>query len=470
MKGNSTLNTDLFDKELRKLSADYCDMGISATIFDANAEKIYEETVGSKYSSFSDTGYSLPDGFGPLTEGYTADTTITIFSNSKALAATTFLASIVDKGLGYIDEPIYLTFPEYLNETDFAGKITPRMILSHNSGIDFTKFNRNDLTNPYYACLVDNSTTHTECLGTYLLTNDALLFPPGSINRYSNEPFDILAELIVRKTGLRNYPEVFRKYIGEPLGMDKTTYNCPVLRSTDEKPRVAWGVCSTSNDMAKFVQMLGNGGKKLDGQQIISPFSLKQMFTSGGINTQNEIGVGFFPYSRCFSKFYMPGTLNNGLTVDEIMGPGVPYGFNALKDYGLGTMFFLGNYGELFMHAASVGGFWVVAPGRFSLYMGWVLHKQDGDLYPFMADLANALEEGSTFTVSKSDTAEARYEQTEVCGGHDMYVDLFSRLGISSMRDVNAPLPCAGNGRRATETHPYANIFEEAWSQTKDYL
>ena len=87
-----------------------------------------------------------------------------------------------------------------------------------------------------------------------------------------------------------------------------------------------------------------------------------------------------------------------------------------------------------------------------------------------MADLANAFEEGNTFTVSKSDTAEARYKQTEVCGGHDMYVDLFSRLGIRSMRDVNAPLPCAGNGRRATETHPYANIFEEAWSQTKDYL
>ena len=75
------------------------------------------------------------------------------------------------------------------------------------------------------------------------------------------------------------------------------------------------------------------------GQQIILPFSLNQMFNSGGMNTQNETGVGFSPYLRCFSKFYMPGTLNNRLTVDKIMGLRVPYGFNALKDYGLGTMF-----------------------------------------------------------------------------------------------------------------------------------
>jgi len=468
LKGKSEISTDGFDRELRKLSQDFCDLGISATIFDGNAEKIYEETVGSNHSPLNDGGYSLNDGLGQFTEGFTADTTLLVYSNAKVLAATTFLAAVVDTGLGYLDEPIQQTFTDYIKASDVVGTITPRMILSHNSGIDRTKFNRNDLTNPYYACLINNSTTHSECLGTYVLTDDVIQFPPGSMNLYSNEPFDIIAELTVRKTGLKSFGEAFRKYVTEPLGMDDTTYDCPIQRSTSEKPRVAWGICSTSTDMAKLVQMLANGGKKIDGQQILSPFSLKQIFTNGGINTKNDFNFGFFPLSRCFDKFYMPGKLTDGNELGEIFGPGVPYGFNFLTGYGLGTMFMLGNYGELFIHLASVGGMWVVAPGRYSLYLGWSMAKSEGILNGYLYDLLNALEEGSNFTVSKTNTLEERYENVEMCGGHDMFIDSWSRYGISSMRDLNPPPKCAAGGRRTTEIHPYTDLFQEAWSQSND--
>jgi len=372
--------------------------------------------------------------------------------------------------LGYLDEPIGLTFPDHLTGTDVAGRITPRMILSHSSGFedDKTTFDRNDLTSPYYACLNKNSTTLSECLGTFLLTDDALKNQPGSNSAYANVPFDIIAEITVRKTGLSSFGEAVRKYITGPLGMDDTTYDCPIVRSTSEKPHVAWGACSTANNMAKLVQIMSNNGMTLGGKQILSAFSLTQIFTHGGGNAKNSddflLGEVFypFPFTRCYSKLYMPGERPDIL---PLFGADTSYALNSIVGYGLGTMFMLGNHGKLFVHPASTGGFWLVAPGRYSLYMGWMMGKKEVNIYNNLADVLNALEESSKFTVSKSNTVVDSWEEIEMCGGHDMYVDVWSKLGISSMKEVNpAGLPTCSAGRRTTAIHPHSDAYQELWS------
>ena len=320
LKGNATLDIDAFDEALRTASDQLCDFGITATLFDHNSEQVYQKSVGTNYEGSS--GYMKNED---KKTGWTGDATMTLYSNSKGVTAATFLASVVDTGLGFLDEPIYLTFPDFLSRDDVIGKATPRMILSHSSGIG--GYNRNNVTDPYYKCIYDDTTKLSDCLGEFLLTDESMVFTPGAFSSYINDPFDVLAEVMVRKTGLDNFGEVFQKYISKPIGMDDTTIDCPAVQSTSEKPDGAWGFCSTAHDMAKFVQVLSNEGKKLDGTQILTASSVQQMFTSGTgaavyVGPGGSPLPGPMPFTRCYSQ------------IGSTDGP------NSISGYGLGTMFF----------------------------------------------------------------------------------------------------------------------------------
>lgn len=241
-----------------------------------------------------------------LKDGGTGDTTMALYSNSEGVAAELFLAAVVDTGLGFLDEPMYLTFPEYLSIDDTIGRAMPRMMLSHSSGI--SEYQRYDpLNDPYYSCKhkYNENTTFSECLGEFLLTDTnppptvAEAVVPGSESRYRNAPFDVLGEIIVRKTGLSNYGEALQKYITGPLGMDSTTIDCPGVGSTAAKPNVAWGLCSTAHDMKKFVQVIGNKRQSPDGTQIILEASMHQMFSD--VLSNSPLG-GQSYNNRCINR------------------------------------------------------------------------------------------------------------------------------------------------------------------------
>ena len=370
------------------------------------------------------------------------------YSNIKGVAASTYLAAVVDTGLGYLDEPIYLTL-DYLSEYDAVGKITPRMIMSHTTGLK--GLNRNDPTNePYYVCKYDESTTLGECLQKYILVDSNLVNPPGTLQQYNNEPFDILAELAVKKTRIDSYGEVFRRYITEPLGMDSTTYDCPFMRSTDEKPHIAWGSCTTANDMAKWVQMLANNGVALSGKQILSKYGIMQMFSHGGGNAENDGDwiFGGFPsgiYGRCVGRVYDAADLGVELPPDT---PSY-FPMGGITGYGLGTMFIPGNYGEMRAHAGSIGGIWFVNPGRYSGYIAWN-NVNDPTAYSLIWDLLMKFEDASKFEVTKTKGAIETWEEVELCGGHDVYVDYFEKIGIDSLLDITVIPPCTEQQRRTT--------------------
>lgn len=402
-KADVTLGIDVFDENIEKLSKLMCDGGVTATLFDQNGEQIYQKTYGTNYEDMS--SYRKNDD---KKDGWTGDTTMAIYSNSKTLVAAVFLAAVVDAGLGFLDEPMYLTFPEYLSIDDTIGRATPRMILSHSSGI--AEYQRDDpLNDPYYSCKYNENTTFSECLGEFLLTDtnppptlkEAAV--PGSESVYKNAPFDVLGEIIVRKTGLSTYAEALQKYITGPLGMDSTTLDCPGVGSTASKPNVAWGVCSTAHDMAKFVQVVGNKGKSPDGTQIISEASMHQMFSDVLGNTP----LGLQAYNnRCINR--VPDS--PGVLPDSIYG------------YGLGTMIFLGAKGFLYGHAASTGGFWFVSPGKFSGYIGNMQASGFRGAYPLLLPIIDKLEVASTIKVicdtdgSDGDANMDDGEEIGICG------------------------------------------------------
>ena len=71
---------------------------------------------------------------------------------------------------------------------------------------------------------------------------------------------------------------------------------------------------------------------------------------------------------------------------------------------------------------ASVGGMWLVAPGRYSVYFGNQKVKGLGAAYPFLlGDIIGKFEEASMFMVTSDtddglDDGDDAWEELEVCG------------------------------------------------------
>ena len=399
------LDLDTFRISLEEASRNQCEMGITATLFDADGEQILQETVGSNY-------HDLSSPTEPWTSGWTGETEFALYSNSKIFAAVLYMASVVETGLGYLDEPVFTTFgqeplagdgglsPYVLTAANISGRITPRMILSHQTGIK--AYDRNDpVGDPLYSCIANDNTTLGSCVRSYLLSDDAIATMPGSVMRYSNDPFYILAELMVLKTGASDIQELMDIYINGPLGIN-ATYDCPLVGSTRLKPHVSWGICSSGRDVPKLIQELAIthnmiGGSIMDDSTttstatstttvspvgILSPSSVREILNfQGEISSNADEPLPFnMPLSNCVTR-----------TGDSEI--------NFLMGYGLGTMITPGVKGLLFVHASTVGGYWVIAPGKYSAYFAFMKQGAFPSAYVWIARIIDKFERASTVRV-----------------------------------------------------------------------
>lgn len=315
--------------------------------------------------------------------------------------------------------------------------------MSHASGLEV--YDREDPKDLYYNCKYNNSMTLEDCISEHLF-DATLKSNPGTTTLYNNEAFDILAAIIVRKTSLMSYGQALAEPIMKPLGMDFTTVDCSVTQSTSMKPHIACGICSTAHDMAKLVQMLGNNGMTSDGNSsIVLPSKLHQIFSSNtGSATWNDPILGInsgFPYSRCYALLWSP---------DE---PLEPY---SLMGYGLGTMMMSGTKGIWLTHAGSKRGYWAVALGRFAAYFGWQ-HKCSYPAYSVIAaSLLDTLEQSNSFFVTHRDNhgGDSAGDEIEMCGGGNLCMNWFARMGYDSTRDLFH----SSCGRRLGEASPWQDL------------
>ena len=132
-----------------------------------------------------------------------------------------------------------------------------------------------------------------------------------------------------------------------------------------------------------------------------------------------------------------------------------PYPLSSLVGYGLSAMFMLGNYGYLFGHAGSTGGFWFVNPSRYSSYIAWMGDALEfGNSYATVSDALSSFEDSSKFEVSRTNVLIETWGEIEMCGGHDAHVDWFDKIGISSLMESDPQLCYAttyGQERRIVE-------------------
>src|SRR5690606_7045648 len=233
----------------------------------------------------------------------TADTQFRIGSTSKAVTAT-LLAKLVQAGKIDLDTPIAAYSPNLPNPA--WGKITPRQLASHTSGLPDYIDNSGDLWGLYYLFKLNKRyTSVSESLEVF--DDSDLLFEPGTQYHYTSFNTVLLSAILEAVAG-EPFLDTMRKEIFNPLDMDATgaEYELPeqnslagfywnhdgeypgfrVWKEVDLSHRLAGGgFISTPSNMVKL------GSAWLD-ESFISPetreiFWQPQALSDGSINEQN---------------------------------------------------------------------------------------------------------------------------------------------------------------------------------------
>lgn len=248
-----------------------------------------------------------------------ADNLFWIASMSKPITATAFMM-LVDEGRVRLDDPVEKYIPEFKNvrvaQTN-GNLVAPshpikiREILSHTSGMGF--LNAKDQQ------LID-SVPLAESIHHDLM--EPLLFDPGTSYKYSNQGIDTAGRIIEIVSGMP-YEKFMQERLFIPLGMTNTTFTLSTgqlqrlaksYKTNNDKtgleevpihylkspldglghyPAPGGGLFSTAHDVARFCQMLANGGT-FEEKTYLSKESVHQMtIKQTGTAVKNNYGFGF---------------------------------------------------------------------------------------------------------------------------------------------------------------------------------
>jgi len=229
-----------------------------------------------------------------------------IASQSKAMTAAA-LMMLVDAGKVNVDDPVEKYLPEFKGQCVKAEQdsnhillkkpvhpITVKNVLSHTSGLPF----RSPLEQPTLDLLPLAARVRSYAMLP-------LEFEPDSQYAYSNAGINTAGRIIEVVSGMP-YAQFMEQRLFQPLGMKDTTFwpstrqirrlaksyktnaaktgleettitqlRYPLTDRTRE-PMPAGGLFSTASDVARFCQMILNGGV-LDGQRYLPDAAVKQM-------------------------------------------------------------------------------------------------------------------------------------------------------------------------------------------------
>jgi CubicO group peptidase (beta-lactamase class C family) len=233
------------------------------------------------------------------------ETIFGIASMTKPITATAVMI-LQDEGKLSIADPVWKYVPELKDVSLAEGPpkrdLTIRDLITHTSGIGGSQRNQGSLENT-----------------VKLLAKQPLRFEPGSKWQYS--PGLTVCGRIVEVASGQPYDEFLRERIFRPLGMVDTTFYPsdeqkkrlavlykPSKDKTDIEPASHWltdlgptrtpnpsgGLFSTASDLARFYQMILNGGQ-LDGQRIVSESAVREMtrLQTGDLRTGFTDGNGW---------------------------------------------------------------------------------------------------------------------------------------------------------------------------------
>ncbi|MEO7264943.1 MAG: serine hydrolase domain-containing protein, partial [Ferruginibacter sp.] len=165
-----------------------------------DGELLYKNSYG-----FTDINRKIP---------VTTASLFRIASMSKSFTCMAIL-KLRDEGKINLDDPAWLYIPELKQlkyPTTDAPVITVRHLMSHSAGFPED--------NPWGdRQLADSDKDLMDFIGKQIAFSNV----PGVAYEYSNLGFALLGKIVTKVSGIR-YQDYIKKYILEPLGMTKTTY------------------------------------------------------------------------------------------------------------------------------------------------------------------------------------------------------------------------------------------------------
>ena len=223
-------------------------------------------------------------------EPASVDTVYRVGSVTKPFTATAVM-QLRDEGALRLDDPLAHHLPEFARATNPFGPVedvTIRRLLTHQSGLP--------VESPVFDWASRHFPTHEELLAT--LDRVQLVVPPASEVKYSNFGYELLGEVITRRSQ-RPYRDLVAERILVPLGMDSSSFDpadagsrmaqghdppaftdAPApspdrMKATDADG----GLCSTVEDLAHWValQLRAHRGTEASGPQILSGDTLAEM-------------------------------------------------------------------------------------------------------------------------------------------------------------------------------------------------
>ena len=139
-----------------------------------------------------------------------------IASITKTFTGTAIL-QLRDEGLLHLDDPAVVHLPELATVASPFGAIetvTIRRMLSHESGLQ-TDPPGTDWLVPEYEGSAERNLARAGAVATTI--------PPNTQQKYSNLAYQLLGEIVARRSGVP-YPEYVRTRILEPLGMSASGF------------------------------------------------------------------------------------------------------------------------------------------------------------------------------------------------------------------------------------------------------
>ncbi len=275
------------------------------------------------------------------------DAVFWIASQSKPITGTAVMM-LVDEGKLNLDDAVEKYLPEFTGQKLDAGKnadgtpnlkahahpITVREILSHTSGLPF----KSAVEQPTLDAL-----PLRDAVASYAKT--PLTFEPGTKYTYSNAGINTAARLIEVITG-QSYEAFMDARLFKPLGMKDTTFwpTAEQLKrlATPHKPNAAktgletnsisqlrypldgpgrypmpaGGLFATAGDVAKFCQMVLNGGE-LNGKRYLSAKAVKEMTSrQTPASLKENYGLGW----SAGATFGHGGALATNMSIDPARG------------------------------------------------------------------------------------------------------------------------------------------------------
>jgi CubicO group peptidase (beta-lactamase class C family) len=224
------------------------------------------------------------------------DTVFRIFSMTKPMTGTAAMILVEDGRIAIID-PVEKYLPEFKGQLLKSGgkpahPITLFEILNHTSGIQEPPKG--------LATLAE---------GVAASAKQPLEFEPGTMWRYRTAGINAAGRVVEAVSGMP-YEKFMAARIFEPLGMKDTGFTAPkdasrlavtytfkdgkVERTANPAmhtyPEPGAGAYSTAEDLARFYQMILNGGT-LNGRRILGPDAIRFMTS----NHTGDLKAGFAP-------------------------------------------------------------------------------------------------------------------------------------------------------------------------------